>query len=181
LQRPALDAEPLAAQANVIMAESKPKPKPKGNTKTVSENRKARFEYFIEDTYEAGLALTGTEVKSLRTGAINIAESYASAENGGIFLINAYIPEYGKAGAHLQHVPRRPRQLLLKKKEIHKLVIAIEREGMTIIPLELFFNERGRAKLKIGLAKGKKLADKRESAAKRDWQRDKARLMRGKG
>jgi SsrA-binding protein len=149
--------------------------------KTISENRKARFEYFIEDTYEAGIALTGTEVKSLRSAAINITESYASAENGGIFLINAYIPEYGKAGAHLQHVPRRPRQLLLKKKEIHKLAIAIEREGMTLIPLELYFNARGRAKLRIGVAKGKKLADKRDTAAKRDWQRDKARLLRAKG
>jgi SsrA-binding protein len=163
------------------MADTKTKTKPKSAARTVSENRKARFEYFIEETFEAGIALSGTEVKSLRTANVNIAESYASPENGGIFLINAYIPEYGKAGAHLQHAPRRPRQLLLKKKEIHKLGIAIEREGMTIIPLELYFNERGRAKLRIGLAKGKKLADKRESAAKRDWQRDKARLLRGKG
>lgn len=151
------------------------------NHKTISENRKARFEYFIEDTYEAGIALTGTEVKSLRQGSINIAESYASAENGGVFLINSYIPEYGKAGAHLQHLPRRPRQLLLKKREIHKLAIAVEREGMTIVPLELYFNERGRAKLRIGVAKGKNMSDKRQSSAKRDWQRDKARLMRDKG
>ena len=155
--------------------------KAKDGHKTIAENRKARFEYFIEDTYEAGIALTGTEVKSLRVGSINITESYASAENGGIFLINAYIPEYGKAGQHLQHAPRRPRQLLLKKKEIHRMAVAIEREGMTIIPLALYFNEKGRAKLRIGIAKGKKLADKRETSAKRDWQRDKARIMRGKG
>jgi SsrA-binding protein len=155
--------------------------KKKSENKTVAENRKARFEYFIEETFEAGIALTGTEVKALRSGSINIGESYASAENGGIFLINAYIPEYNKAGAHLQHVPRRPRQLLLKAKEIHKLSIAIDREGMTLIPLELYFNPRGRAKLRIGLAKGKKISDKRETSAKRDWQRDKARLMRNKG
>jgi SsrA-binding protein len=151
------------------------------NTKTISENRKARFEYFIEETFVAGIALTGTEVKSLRVGSINIAESYASSESGGMFLINAYIPEYGKAGAHLQHVPRRPRQLLLRKREIHKLTIAVEREGMTIIPLSLFFNERGRAKLRIGIAKGKNQSDKRQTSAKRDWQRDKARIMRDKG
>jgi SsrA-binding protein len=149
--------------------------------KMISDNRKARFQYFIEDVYEAGLALTGTEVKSLRVGQINIAESYASHENGGIFLINSYIPEYQKAGAHLQHNPRRPRQLLLKQKEIVKISFAIEREGMTLVPLELYFNAKGRAKIKLGIAKGKKLADKRETAAKRDWQRDKARLMRGKG
>jgi SsrA-binding protein len=154
--------------------------KKKDDRKIVAENRKARFDYFIEETYEAGLALTGTEVKSLRVGSINIGESYASAENGGIFLINAYIPEYQKAGAHLQHVPRRPRQLLLKAKEIVKIATGIEREGMTVVPLELYFNARGRAKLKIGMAKGKKLSDKRETSAKRDWQRDKARLMRGK-
>jgi SsrA-binding protein len=154
--------------------------KKKDDRKIVAENRRARFDYFIEETYEAGLALTGTEVKALRVGSINIGESYASAENGGIFLINAYIPEYQKAGAHLQHVPRRPRQLLLKAKEIVKIATGIEREGMTVVPLELYFNARGRAKLKIGMAKGKKLSDKRETSAKRDWQRDKARLMRGK-
>lgn len=155
--------------------------KTKDDRKMIAENRKARFDYFIEETYEAGIALTGTEVKALRVGSINIGESYASAENGGIFLINAYIPEYQKAGAHLQHAPRRPRQLLLKAKEIVKVSNAIDREGMTLIPLELYFNVRGRAKLKVGLAKGKKLADKRETSAKRDWQRDKARLLRGKG
>jgi SsrA-binding protein len=147
----------------------------------VAENRKARHEYFIEDTFEAGLSLTGTEVKSLRLGHANIAESYASPEDGGIMLLNAYIPEYKMAGPFFQHAPRRPRRLLLRAREIHKLGIAIQREGMTLIPLELYFNQRGRAKLKLGLAKGKKLHDRRADAAKRDWQRDKARLMRDKG
>jgi SsrA-binding protein len=149
--------------------------------KTVAENRRARYEYHIEDTWEAGIALTGTEVKSLRVGQANIAESYASPENGGLFLINAHIPEYNKAGAFFQHDPRRPRRLLLHKREIHKLAIATERQGMTIVPLELYFNAKGRAKLKLALATGKKLHDKRETEAKRDWQRQKARLMRDKG
>ena len=153
----------------------------KDDHKTVAENRRARHEYFIKDTWEAGIQLTGTEVKSLRTGQANIAESYASAERGGIFLINAYIPEYKAAGAFFQHDPRRPRRLLLHKREIHKIAIAIERQGMTMIPLELYFNARGRAKLKLALAEGKKLHDKREAAAKRDWQRQKARLLRDKG
>jgi SsrA-binding protein len=148
---------------------------------TVAENRRARFEYRVEDTWEAGIQLTGTEVKSLRSGQANIAESYASAENGGIFLINAYIPEYKSAGNFFQHNPRRPRRLLLHKNEIHKLSIAVERQGMTMVPLELYFNARGRAKLRLALATGKKLHDKREDTAKRDWQRQKARLMRDKG
>jgi SsrA-binding protein len=151
------------------------------NHKVVAENRKARFEYRIEDTWEAGIALTGTEVKSLRAGQANIAESYASAENGGIWLINSYIPEYNKAGAFFQHEPRRPRQLLLKRREIHKLTIAVERQGMTLVPLQIYFNAKGRAKLRLALAQGKKLHDKREDTAKRDWQRQKARLMRAKG
>jgi SsrA-binding protein len=148
--------------------------------KRIAENRKARFAFRIEDTYEAGIQLTGTEVKSLRAGQANIAESYASAEKGGLFLINAYIPEYQAAGNFFQHDPRRSRRLLLHKREIHKLSIAVDRQGMTIIPLELYFNGRGRAKLKLALAQGKKLHDKREDAAKRDWQRQKARLLRGK-
>ena len=148
--------------------------------KRIAENRKARFAFRIEDTYEAGIQLTGTEVKSLRAGQANIAESYASAEKGGLFLINAYIPEYQAAGNFFQHDPRRSRRLLLHKREIHKLSIAVDRQGMTIIPLELYFNGRGRAKLKLALAQGKNLHDKREDAAKRDWQRQKARLLRGK-
>jgi len=147
----------------------------------IAENRKARFAYHIGDTYEAGIQLTGTEVKSLRAGQANIAESYAAAERGGVFLINAYIPEYQAAGSFFQHQPRRPRRLLLHKREIHKLAVAVDRQGMTIIPLELYFNARGRAKLKLALAQGKKLHDKREEAAKRDWQRHKARLLRDKG
>ena len=147
----------------------------------IAENRKARFAYHIGDTYEAGIQLTGTEVKSLRAGQANIAESYAAAERGGVFLINAYIPEYQAAGSFFQHEPRRPRRLLLHKREIHKLAVAVDRQGMTIIPLELYFNARGRAKLKLALAQGKKLHDKREEAAKRAWQRHKARLLRDKG
>jgi SsrA-binding protein len=149
--------------------------------KLVAENRKARHEYFITDTYEAGLQLTGTEVKSLRKGQANIAESYASSEQGGLWLINAYIPEYPGAGPFFQHEPRRRRKLLLHKKEIHKLSLAVERKGMTIVPLELYFNPRGIAKLKLAVAEGKKLHDKREDAKKRDWNREKARLMRDKG
>jgi SsrA-binding protein len=149
--------------------------------KRIAENRKARHEYRLGDTYEAGIALTGTEVKSLRVGQANIAESYASAEKGGIFLINAYIPEYKAAGDFFQHEPRRPRRLLLHKKEMHKIAIAVDRQGMTMVPLELYFNARGRAKLRLALAQGKKLHDKRADEAKRDWQRQKARLMRDKG
>lgn len=151
------------------------------NYKVVAENRRARFEFRIEETWEAGIALAGTEVKALRSGQANIAESYAAAENGGIFLINAYIPEYRNAGNFFQHEPRRPRQLLLKAREIHKLRIAIERQGMTLVPLQIYFNERGRAKLKLALAQGKKHEDKREDIKKREWQRQKARLMREKG
>jgi len=153
----------------------------KDDRRIVAENRRARHEYFIKDTWEAGIQLTGTEVKSLRTGQANIAESYASVENGGIFLVNAYIPEHKHAGRFFQHEPRRPRRLLLHKREIHKIAIAVERQGMTMIPLELYFNARGRAKLKLALAEGKKLHDKREATAKRDWQRQKARLLRDKG
>jgi SsrA-binding protein len=151
-----------------------------GHTR-IAENRRARFDYHIEDTWEAGIELTGTEVKSLRAGHANIAESYAAAEEGGLFLINAYIPEYKQAGAFFQHDPRRPRRLLLHKKEIHKLGIAVDRQGMTLVPLELYFNRRGLAKLRLALAKGKQMHDKRETSAKRDWQRQKARLMREKG
>jgi len=149
--------------------------------RTVAENRRARFDYALSEIYEAGLELTGTEVKSLRTGKANIAESYASVENGGIMLINAHIPEYQRAGPFYQHDPRRPRRLLLHKREIAKLAQAVERQGMTMVPLELYFNERGIAKLKLAVAEGKKLHDKRETERKRDWQREKVRLMRDKG
>lgn len=149
--------------------------------KLVAENRKARFEYRIAEDLEAGLVLTGTEVKSLRNGQANIAESYASIEGGELWLINSYIPEYKGAGAFFQHEPRRKRKLLVSKRQRHKLAIEIERKGMTMVPLELYFNARGTAKLKLALAAGKKLHDKREDAAKRDWNRQKARLMREKG
>ena len=149
--------------------------------KTIAENRRARFEYAIEDTWEAGIMLTGTEVKSLRKGQANVAESYASIEDGGIWLINSYIPELTNAGAFFQHDPRRKRRLLLHAKEIHKLAIAVDRQGMTIVPLELYFNKRGIAKIRIALAQGKKLHDKREDSKKRDWNRERARLMRDKG
>ena len=151
------------------------------NYKIVAENRRARYEYRVEDTWEAGIQLLGTEVKSLRLGQSNIAESYASAEGDGLFLINSYIPVYQNAGAFFQHEPRRPRRLLLKLREIHKMRIAIERQGMTLVPLQLYFNERGLAKLKLALAQGKKFEDKREDIKKREWQRTKARLMRDKG
>ena len=156
-------------------------PKKESQRKTVSENRRARFEYSILDVYEAGIMLTGTEVKSLRRGQSNIAESYAAEEGGGLALINAYIPEYQNAGNFFQHEPRRPRRLLMHAAEIKKLTQAVNRQGMTIVPLELYFNEKGRAKLKLALAKGKQLHDKREASAERDWNRQKARLMRDKG
>lgn len=149
--------------------------------KRIAENRKARFEFRIGEDIEAGLVLTGTEVKSMRKGQANIAESYASVEGGELWLINAYIAEYTEAGPFFQHEPRRRRKLLVSKRELHKLAIAIDRKGMTLVPLSIYFNVKGRAKLKLALAEGKKLHDKREDAAKRDWNRQKARLMRDKG
>ncbi|HEX5775666.1 MAG TPA: SsrA-binding protein SmpB [Caulobacteraceae bacterium] len=148
--------------------------------KLIAENRRARFDYFIEDTVEAGLMLTGTEVKSLRMGKANIAESYAAVEGAEIVLVNADIPPYSKAN-RFNHEPRRPRKLLLHRRQIERLMGAVQREGLTIIPTKLYWNDKGIAKLEIGLAKGKKLHDKRETVAQRDWQRDKARLMRDKG
>ena len=148
--------------------------------RNIAENRRARFDYFIEETLEAGLALVGTEVKSLRDGRANIAESYAAVEGREIVLINADIPPYGHAN-RFNHEPRRPRKLLLHRRQLDKLIGAVQREGRTIIPLKLYFNDKGRAKLELALAKGKKLHDKRETAAERDWQRDKARLLRDKG
>ena len=148
--------------------------------KVVAENRKARFNYAIEDTVEAGISLTGTEVKSIRNGKTTIAESYADPKGGEIWLINANIPEYLQAN-RFNHEPKRPRKLLLHKKEINKLASAVERNGMTLIPLKLYFNEQGRAKLQLALAKGKKLHDKRETEKKRDWSREKGRLLRQRG
>ncbi len=148
--------------------------------KIVADNRKARFNYLIGDTYEAGIALTGTEVKSLRAGKATIAESYADARDGEIWLINANIPEYLQA-SRFNHAPKRARKLLLHKREINKLMGAVEREGMTIVPLKLYFNPEGRAKLEIAVARGKKLHDKRETEKKRSWERERGRLMRAKG
>src|SRR5579884_3867250 len=149
--------------------------------KMIAENRRARFDYFLEETFEAGLALTGSEVKSLRNGRANIAESYATVEHDEIVLINADIPPYQQAGPHFNHEPRRTRKLLLKRREIDKLIGAVQREGRTIVPTKLYWNDRGIAKLEVALAKGKKMHDKRATTAERDWQRDKARLLREKG
>jgi len=148
--------------------------------KLVAENRRARFNYEIEDTIEAGIVLTGSEVKSLRTGKANIAESYASNERGELFLINAHIAEYKGAGRE-GHAPTRHRKLLLHRKEMARLLGAIQREGMALVPLRLYFNARGIAKLQLGLGRGKKVYDKRETQKKRDWERQKGRLMREKG
>ena len=148
--------------------------------KLIAENRRARYDYFLEETFEAGLKLTGSEVKSLREGRANIAESYASVEGDELALINAYIPEY-KPANRFNHEPRRSRKLLMHRKEINRLMGAIQREGRTLIPTKLYWNEDGRAKLELALAKGKKLHDKREASAERDWKRDQARLMRDRG
>ena len=148
--------------------------------KVVAENRKARYTYQIGETFEAGVQLTGTEVKSLRESKANIAESYVSPERGEVWLINANIPEYLQAN-RFNHEPRRPRKLLLHKRQVERIAGAVQREGMTIVPLRLYFNERGRAKVEIALAQGKKLHDKRETEKERDWQREKGRLLRDKG
>ncbi len=154
--------------------------KDKDGRKIVAENRRARHEFFVEDVVEAGLVLTGTEVKALREGKANIAESYASPEDGAIWLINANIPEYS-AGNRENHEPKRKRKLLLHKREYQRLAQAVERKGYTLTPLKLYFNERGRAKLELGLALGKKLHDKRDTAKDRDWSRQKQRLLRDRG
>ena len=154
------------------MAEKKERP-----IKVVAENRKARFNYAIEDTVETGIALTGTEVKSIRNGKTTIAESYADSKDGEIWLINANIPEYLQAN-RFNHEPRRRRKLLLSKREISRLRVGINREGMTLVPLKIYFNEKGRAKLELALAKGKKLHDKRETEKERDWNREKSRLFK---
>jgi len=149
-------------------------------TKTLADNRKARFNYEIGEVFEAGIALTGTEVKSLRQGKATIAESYAGARDGELWLYNANIPEYLQA-SRFNHAPKRPRRLLLHKREVFKLAAAVEREGMTLVPLKLYFNPKGRAKIEIAIARGKKLHDKRETEKKRDWNREKGRLLREKG
>ena len=152
----------------------------KEGRRVIAENRKARYNYEIIDTLEAGIMLTGTEVKSLREREAQIAESYASHEDDAIYLINAYIPEYGQ-GNRNNHEPRRRRKLLLHRREIDRMADAVARDGMTMIPLRLYFDPRGMAKMELALGRGKKLHDKRETEKKRDWQRDKARLMRERG
>lgn len=148
--------------------------------KIVAENRKARYEFTIDDVFEAGIALTGTEVKSLRSGQGTIAESYAESKGDEIWLINANIPEFSH-GNRFNHEPKRPRKLLLHAREIAKLHGAVTRQGMTLVPLSIYFNERGRAKVELALAKGKKLHDKREAERDRDWKRTQARILRERG
>jgi SsrA-binding protein len=157
------------------MADSTEKPR-----RIAAENRRARFDYSIEDTFEAGIALAGSEIKSLRAGKATIGESYAGEKNGELYLVNAYIPEYLQAH-QFNHETKRPRKLLLHRRQINKLIGAVQREGMTLVPLKIYFNDRGRAKVELALAKGKNAADKRETAKKRDWDREKARVMRDKG
>ena len=157
------------------MAEKKERPH-----KIVADNRRARFNYEIGETFEAGIALTGTEVKSLRQGRATIAESYADTRDGELWLVNANIPEYVQA-SRFNHAPKRPRKLLLHRRQIEKLAGGVERDGMTIVPLKVYFNDKGRAKVEVALARGKKLHDKRETDKKRSWEREKGRLMRLKG
>lgn len=173
-RRPPRRARPMA---------SKKKDKKSGllsTNVTVAENRRARFEYSLEDKFEAGIMLTGSEVKSLRTGQCSINEAYVGPQRGEIWLFNANIAEYKQAHADRQHEPKRRRKLLLSKREMNKILGATQREGYTVVPLRLFFNGRGLAKLEIALGKGKKLHDKRESTKKRDWGRQKSRLLRTK-
>lgn len=151
-----------------------------GNRLVVADNRRARFDYELLEVFEAGLALQGTEVKSLRSGKAGLGEAYASVEGNELMLINAYIPEYG-LGNRFNHEPRRPRKLLLHRRQIDRLAAAIQREGLTIVPLKLYFNEKGRAKAEIALARGRKTHDKREHLKQRSWEREKARVLRDHG
>ena len=169
-----------AAAPYIAHPMARPKPIAFDKQKVVAENRKARFNYFIEETFEAGLALQGTEVKALRGGEGTIAESYAEVRDGQVFLINANIPEFSH-GNRNNHEPKRPRKLLLHTREIDKMLGAVERKGMTLVPLSVYFNSSGKAKVELALAKGKQSHDKRASIKDRDWKRDKARLMREKG
>ena len=159
---------------------ARPRPATFDKLKTVAENRRARYDYFIDTTYEAGLALTGTEVKALRGGEGSIAESYAEVTNGEVWLVNANIPEFSH-GNRFNHEPKRPRKLLLHEREINKLHGAVARDGMTLVPLSIYFNSRGRAKVELALAKGKKAHDKRETIKQRDWKREASRIMRDRG
>lgn len=159
---------------------ARPRPATFDKLKTVAENRRARYDYFIDTTYEAGLALTGTEVKALRFGEGSIVESYAEVTDGEVWLVNANIPEFSH-GNRFNHEPKRPRKLLLHEREINKLHGAVAREGMTLVPLSIYFNSRGRAKVELALAKGKKTHDKRETIKQRDWKREAGRILRDRG
>lgn len=159
---------------------ARPRPTEFEKVKTVAENRRARYDYHIEDVYEAGIQLTGTEVKSLRFGEGSIAESYAEVVDGEVWLVNSNIPEFSH-GNRFNHEPKRLRKLLLKEREISKLHGAVARLGMTLVPLSIFFNGRGRAKVELALAKGKKAHDKRETEKERDWKREQGRLLRQHG
>ena len=156
---------------------ARPRPASFDKVKTVAENRRARFEYFLDEIFEAGIALTGTEVKSLRFGEGSIAESYAEVKGDEVFLVNANIPEFSHGNRH-NHEPKRPRKLLLHEREINRLRAGVAREGMTLIPLSVYFNARGRAKVELALARGKKLHDKRETIKDRDWKREQGRLLK---
>ena len=159
---------------------ARPKPVAFDKKKIVAENRRARFEYSIETTYEAGIALTGTEVKSLRFGQGSIAESYAEVRENGVWLVNANVPEFAH-GNRYNHEPKRPRKLLLHEREINKLHGAVAREGMTLVPLCVYFNARGRAKVELALAKGRKDHDKRAAIKEREWKKEAGRLLRDRG
>lgn len=154
--------------------------KKEDNKKVVADNRKARFNYAILETVEAGIALTGTEVKSLRTGKATIGESYAGPSGNELFLFNAYIPEYLQAN-RFNHEPKRPRRLLLHARQISKMIGGVQRDGYTIVPLRVYFNEKGMAKVELAMARGKNAADKREAVKKREWDREKSRILRDKG
>ena len=158
-------------------AMARPTHAPFDKKKIVAENRRARFDYYIEEVFEAGIVLTGTEVKSLRFGEGSIAESYADVKNGEVWLVNSNVPEFSH-GNRFNHQPKRLRKLLLKEREIAKFTGAVERKGMTLVPLSVYFNGRGRAKVELALAKGKNVADKRATIKERDWKRDQARIMR---
>lgn len=159
---------------------TRPKPEAFEKVKTVAENRRARYDFFIDDKYECGIVLTGTEVKSLRFGEGSIAEAYAEVKDDQIWLINANIPEFSH-GNRYNHEPKRPRKLLLNAREINKLHGAVMRQGMTLVPLSIYFNGRGRAKVELALAKGKKAPDKRATEKERDWKREQGRIMRDRG
>ena len=159
---------------------ARPKPETFDKQKIVADNRRARFDYAIEDKFEAGVQLQGTEVKALRAGEGSIAESYAEIRDGQAWLINANIPEFSH-GNRFNHEPKRPRKLLLHAREIERLLGAVERKGMTIVPLTVYFNSKGRAKVELALAKGRQAKDKRDYIKDREWQRDKAKIMREQG